>query len=154
MSQSAKIISGGCMQPEKIYGTGEKIILSVEDDHAAYLLLQLGFDEVGGDFRLYRVEDGAHALAFLHHSGPYANAPRPDLVLLNLNLPRVNGFEVLQKIKDDASLRGIPSVVFSSSSLDSDKAKCLALGARAFITKPTELNDFLTVLRNVCDLVA
>jgi sirohydrochlorin ferrochelatase len=51
------------MEPARVYGTGEKVILSVEDDHAAYLLLQLGFDEVGGDFRLYRVEDGAQALA-------------------------------------------------------------------------------------------
>jgi CheY-like chemotaxis protein len=122
-------------------------------NNAAYLLLQLGFDEVGGDFRLYRVEDGAHALDFLHQSGPYVNAPKPDLILLNLNIPRVTGFEVLQVINDDASLRDIPAVVFSSSSMDSDKAKCLALGARGFITKPTDLNDFLEVLRTVCNLV-
>ena len=83
------------MQPAKTYGTGEKVILSVEDDHAAYVLLQLGFNEVGGDFRLYRVEDGAQALDFLQRRGEYATAPKPNLILLNLNLPRVSGFEVL-----------------------------------------------------------
>ena len=74
-------------------------------------------------------------------------------MLLNLNMPRVSGFDVLQAIKDDASLSEIPAVIFSSSALDSDKATCLALGARSFITKPTSLNDFLNVLRNVCELV-
>lgn len=108
---------------------------------------------MGGDFRLYRVQDGAQALDFLRQSGRYVDAPKPDLILLNLNMPRVNGFEVLQAIKDDPSLSDIPSVVFSSSAMDRDKATCLALGARAFITKPTDLNDFLNVLRNVCDLV-
>jgi CheY-like chemotaxis protein len=142
------------MQPAKIYGTGEKVILSVEDDHAAYLLLELGFDEVGGDFRLYRVANGEEALDFLRQSGSYVNAPRPDLVLLNLNMPRMTGVEVLQEIKDDASLHDIRAVVFSSSRLDTDKAKCLALGARSFITKPRDLNEFLKVLRNVCDLVS
>jgi CheY-like chemotaxis protein len=75
------------------------------------------------------------------------------LILLNLNMPRVTGLDVLQAMKNDASLHDIPAVVFSSSALDRDKAKCLALGARGFITKPTDLNEFLKVLRNVCDLV-
>src|SRR5688572_1274272 len=133
MPQSGMITSGGFMQPAKIYGTGEKVILSVEDDHAAYVLLTLGFNEVGGDFRLYRVEDGAKALEFLRHSGPYGNAPKPDLILLNLNMPLVSGFDVLHAMKNDAALRDIPAVVFSSSALDQDKATCLALGARSFI---------------------
>lgn len=141
------------MQPAKTYGTGEKVILSVEDDHAAYVLLQFGFSEVGGDFRLYRVDDGEQALNFLQRSGQYASAPKPDLILLNLNMPRVTGYEVLQAMKDDSALCDIPAVVFSSSQLDRDKATCLALGARAFITKPTDLNEFLKVLRNVCNLV-
>jgi CheY-like chemotaxis protein len=77
--------------------------------------------------------------------------PKPDLVLLNLNMPRVTGFDVLQAIANDAQHT---CGCLSSSSMDSDKAKCLALGARGFITKPTDLNDFLKVLRNVCDLIA
>lgn len=139
------------MQPEKTYGTGEKVVLSVEDDHAAYLLLQLGFEEVCDDLRLYRVEDGQQALSFLRRTDQYATAPKPDLILLDLNMPLVTGLDVLQAMKDDASLHDIPAVVFSSSTLDSDKAKCHALGARGFITKPTDLNEFLKVLRNVCD---
>ena len=141
------------MQPAKTYGTGEKVILSVENDHADFLLLQMGFDEVGGDYRLYRVQDGAEALAFLRRTGPYVNAPKPNLVLLNLNLPRMTGFDVLQAIREDPTIQDVPSVVFSSSRLDRDKVKCLALGARAFVTKPNELDEFLKVLRNVCSLV-
>ena len=140
------------MLTAKTYGTGEKVVLSVEDDHAAYLLLQMGFSEIGGDFRLYRVEDGEQALEFLRRSGPYANAPKPDLILLNLNLPRVNGFQVLEAIKDSPEMSA-PAVVFSSSSMDRDKARCLALGALSFITKPTDLDEFLKVLHSVCGLV-
>src|SRR4051794_15518753 len=141
------------MQPAKICGTGENVILSVEDDHAAYVLLQLGFNEVGGDFRLYRVEDGAQALEFLRRSGDYATAPKPNLILLNLNMPRVTGFDVLEAMKADPELSDVPAVVFSSSRMDRDKAKCLALGARSFVTKPTELDEFLSVLHDVCKLV-
>jgi CheY-like chemotaxis protein len=141
------------MLPAKRYGTGAKVILSVEDDDAAYYLIELGFDDTGGDFRLYRVKDGQQALDFLRHSGLYVNAPKPSLVLLNLNLPRVSGFEVLQAIKDDPAINDIPAVVFSSSKLNRDKAKCLALGARAFVSKPSDLNEYLNVLRNICSLI-
>ena len=92
-------------------------------------------------------------MAFLRRSGSYLNVPTPNLVLLNLNMPRVSGFDVLEAIRDDPTIRDIQCVVFSSSRLDRDKAKCLALGARAFVTKPSELNEFLKVLRNVCSLI-
>jgi len=141
------------MQPAKTYGTGEKVILSVEDDNAAYALLQFGFNEVGGGFRLYRVEDGEQALEFLRRSGDYATAPKPNLILLNLNLPRITGFQVLTAMKADPELADVPAVVFSSSRLDRDKAKCLALGARSFITKPCDLDEFLNVLHDICRLV-
>jgi CheY-like chemotaxis protein len=141
------------MLPSRTYGSGEKVILSVEDDHAAFLLMQIGFGEVGGDFRLYRVEDGEQALQFLRREGQYTKVPKPDLILLNLNMPRVTGLDVLHAIKDDNALNDIPAVVFSSSRLDRDKANCLALGARGFIMKPTDLDEFLAVLRDVCKLV-
>ena len=141
------------MVPSKTYGTGEKVILSVEDDYASYALLEFGFNEVGGNIRLYRVEDGEEALDFLRHSGRYQEAPRPNLVLLNLNLPKMSGFDVLQAMKDDPAIGGIPAVVFTSSRLDEDRAKCLALGAREFLTKPGGLNEFLEMLRDVCSLV-
>ena len=141
------------MKPSRTYGSGEKVILAAEDDEPAYLLLQEGFSEVGGDFRLYRVLDGEQALLFLRCSGPYINVPRPHLILLNLNMPRVNGDEVLRQVGQDPSLRDIPAIVFSSSRLDADKAKCLALGARRYITKPTDFEELLRVLRNVCEIV-
>jgi CheY-like chemotaxis protein len=138
----------------KVFGTGEKVILSVEDDNAAYFLLEMAFGEVGGDYRLYRVLDGDQAIAFLRQSGPYVNVPKPDLVLLNLNMPRLSGFDVLQMIKDDPTLGDISCVVFSSSKLNRDRVRCLALGARAFVTKPSNIDDFLTALRNVCSFAA
>lgn len=141
------------MLPRKIYGGGEKTILSVEDDDAAFLILEIGFDEVGGNFALFRACDGEQALKLLKRDGTYVDAPRPDLVLLNLNLPRVNGFEVLSAIKDDPNLRDIPVIIFSSSRLDHDKARCLALGARSFVTKPSDVDQLILVLRDVCSLV-
>jgi len=141
------------MLPKKTYGTGEKVILSVEDDHAAFLLLEIAFKEVGGDFQLYRVEDGREALDFLRRHGRYLDAPKPNLVLLNLNMPRMNGFEVLEAMNDDPAMNDVPAVVFSSSRMDEDRAKCLALGARSFMTKPRELDEFLRVLHDVCSLV-
>ena len=141
------------MQPVKTYGNGAKVVLSAEDDPEAFRLLQLAFGEVAGDFRLYQVKDGEQALLFLRRSGNYPDAPRPDLVLLNLNMPRVTGYDVLEVMKDDAALRDIPTVVFSSSGLDRDKALCLALGARDFVTKPMGFDEFVDVLRNTCKLV-
>ena len=137
------------MSPNRIYGTGEKVILSVEDENVAYRLLEIGFEEVGGDISLYRVEDGDKALEFLRRRGPYIAVPKPNLMLLNLNLPRVSGFEVLEAMKHDAAISDIPAVVFTSSLLDGDKARCLALGARAFVTKPSAENEFLQMLHDV-----
>ena len=113
----------------------------------------MGFDDVGGDYRLYWVQDGAEALGFIRRTGPYVNAPKPNLVLPNLNLLRMTGFDVLQAISDDPTIEDVPTVVFSSSGLDRHKVKCLALGARAFVTKPNELDEFLNVLRHICSLV-
>lgn len=140
------------MRNPKIYGTGRSVILSVEDDNAAYSLIEIGFEEAGGNYRLYRVEDGAEALAFLRRLGPYEDVPKPNLVLLNLNLPRVTGYEVLQAMNDDPTIENAPCVVFSSSRMDRDKARCMALGARAFVNKPNDLDEFLHVIRDVCSL--
>jgi len=141
------------MSPIRTYGTGERVILSVEDDPGAFSLLELGFDEIGGDFRLYHLNNGEEALDFLRHAGPYLNAPTPDLILLNFNMPRVSGLDVLQAMRDDPTIGDIPTVVFTSSRLNRDRANCLALGAQAFVSKPNNLKEFLDVLREVCSLV-
>jgi CheY-like chemotaxis protein len=139
--------------PNRIYGTGQKVILSVEDESIAYRLLEICFSEVGGDFSLYRVMDGDEALEFLRRHGRYVDAPRPNLILLNLNMPRVSGFEVLEAMKDDPAISDIPAVVFTTSTLDREKARCLALGAKAFVTKPSAFGEFQHVLHDVCSLL-
>ena len=127
-----------------------RIALSVEDDDSIYTLLQVAFLEVANDFELSRASDGEQALAYLRKLHPYRNVPRPDLILLDLNLPRIDGSEVLAAIRRDERLNSIPVVVFTSSSLDSDRAKCLALGAKDFISKPHDLDSFFESVKAAC----
>src|SRR5579875_1786966 len=116
---------------------GERILLYVEDEDAAVFLFETAVKEASLDLQFYRVSDGEQAIAFLGRTGAYKTAPRPGLILLDLNLPRRNGFEVLAEVQRDASLVNIPVVVFTSSSLASDRQKSLALGALVYITKPS-----------------
>jgi CheY-like chemotaxis protein len=95
-------------------------------------------------------EVGDEALAFLNRTGSYRNAPRPDLVLLDLNLPRKGGLEVLSEIQERDGLRNLPVIVFTSSSLATDRKKSLALGAQEYITKPSSFDGFLNAIRSVC----
>jgi CheY-like chemotaxis protein len=131
-----------------------KTVLSIEDDDAVEMLLQIAFRETARDFRVVRVPNGEEGLAFLRRSGRYANAQRPDLVLLNVNMPGISGPEVLRQMKDDESLRDIPTVVFTSSNMDQDRAKCLALGAKDFISKPSSFEGVLQAVRTACAHVA
>lgn len=101
----------------------DKVALSVEDDNGAYGLLEMGFREVGANVKLFRVRDGESALQFLRKTGAYANAPTPNLVLLDVNLPRLSGFGVLEALRDDPTVSHVTFVVFSSSRLDHDRAK-------------------------------
>jgi CheY-like chemotaxis protein len=127
-----------------------RIVLSVEDDDNAYRMLEIAFGELNVDIELHRAADGEEALSKLRRMEPFAEAPRPDLILLNLNLPKKSGMEVLAAIRSDESLKEIPTVVFSSSALDSDRAKCLALGARDYITKPLSFDGLLQVVKKAC----
>jgi two-component system response regulator len=128
----------------------QKIVLLVEDDDAAAFLVQLAFRENEPGFKVLRVCDGREALDFLKGRGGHAEAPRPDLMLLNLQMPRSTGFEVLSAVKKDASLRNIPAVVFTSSKLNSDRARCMALGAAAYITKPDTFDDMVAAVKSAC----
>jgi CheY-like chemotaxis protein len=119
-----------------------KLVLSVEDDDAAYFLISSAFQDLGRPFELKRVEDGDAALEFLNRKGRYRDAPRPSLVLLDMNLPKLTGPEVLARMQASDELREIPVVVFSSSKLEAERAKCLALGAKDFITKPGSYDAF------------
>jgi CheY-like chemotaxis protein len=100
---------------------------------------------------MYVVGDGVEAMAFLHQQGPYADAPRPGLVLLDLNLPRKDGREVLAEMKEDEHLKRIPVVVLTSSKDEEDILKSYDLHANCFITKPIDLGQFLKVVQSIED---
>lgn len=98
---------------------------------------------------LHVAEDGVEAMAFLRREGNYADAPRPDVILLDLNLPRKDGREVLAEIKADESLRRIPIVVMTTSSAEQDILRTYDLHANCYITKPVDLDQFIEVVRSI-----
>jgi two-component system, chemotaxis family, response regulator Rcp1 len=131
------------------------VLLYVEDDEATAHLLEAALNEAETKIQLYRVSDGEEALAFLNKSrAPYQAAPRPHLVLLDLNLPKRNGFEVLGEMRGSNTLSGIPVVVFTSSSAVSDRKKSLALGAKEYLTKPFDFDGFLETVKSISTLLS
>jgi CheY-like chemotaxis protein len=128
-------------------------ILVVEDDPGDQLLIQEAFAEHGPSPapELVVVEDGRQALDFLYRRPPYADAPRPDLVLLDLNLPKYDGRAVLRQVKSDtnANLRSIPVIIFSTSAQAEDIAGTYQLHANAYITKPMDLDDFTATVKHI-----
>jgi chemotaxis family two-component system response regulator Rcp1 len=99
--------------------------------------------------QLSAVEDGVQAMQFLRRQGPYANAPRPDLILLDLNLPRKDGREVLAELKSDANLKAIPVVVLSTSGSEQDVVGAYQLNANCYIVKPVDFKQFLEVVKTI-----
>jgi chemotaxis family two-component system response regulator Rcp1 len=97
----------------------------------------------------HTVEDGVEAMAFLRRQGRYAEAPRPDLILLDLNLPKMNGREVLAEIKEDPELRRIPVVILTVSKAEQDIIKSYNLHANCYINKPVDLDQFLEVVKSI-----
>ncbi len=126
-------------------------ILLVEDDPADVLLTQEAL--LGSKIRnnLHVVDDGVEALAFLRREGTYRDVPRPDLILLDLNMPRKDGREVLADIKEDPGLKAIPVAVLTTSSQDEDILKSYELHANCYITKPVGLEQFATVVQSLDD---
>jgi CheY-like chemotaxis protein len=124
-------------------------ILLVEDDPGDVLLTKEAFSYHKVRNALSVVNDGEQALAFLRKEGPYADAPRPDLILLDLNLPRVDGFEVLREVKDDPELRVIPVVILTTSEAEQDILRGYNLHANAYITKPVDFDQFTRVVRQI-----
>ncbi len=96
---------------------------------------------------LHHVEDGVEALAFLYRQGKYADAPRPDLILLDLNLPKKDGREVLAQIKGDPCLKLIPVIILTTSAAEQDILKTYELNGNCYITKPMALDQFITVIK-------
>ena len=98
---------------------------------------------------LHIVGDGEHAMAFLHQEGEYAGMPRPDLILLDLNLPRKDGREVLAELNDDPELHLIPVIVLTTSAAEQDVLRSYDLKAACYITKPIDLDEFISVVRSI-----
>lgn len=126
-------------------------ILIVEDDPGDQMLIQEAFADHGVEPapRLFLVDDGKEALDFLYRRGPHAGAPRPDLVLLDLNLPGFDGRTVLEQVKSDDDLRAIPVVVFTTSARVDDITGTYLLRANAYVTKPVDFDDFTSVVRHI-----
>jgi CheY-like chemotaxis protein len=124
-------------------------VLLVEDDPADVVLIQEAFENNALRNTLHVAEDGVEAMAYLRAEGRHAGAPRPDLILLDLNLPRKDGREVLSEIKADARLRSIPVVVLTTSEAEDDIARSYDLHANAYVAKPVDFGDFEEVVRRI-----
>ena len=124
-------------------------ILLVEDSPADVRLTQEALREGGLEHDLHVARDGDEALAFLRREDHHADAPRPDLILLDLNLPGKDGREVLADVKNDPDLRRVPVVVLTTSKAEEDVVRTYDLHANCFITKPVGLENFVDVLRQV-----
>jgi CheY-like chemotaxis protein len=124
-------------------------VLLVEDDPGDVLMTREAFEDNKVANNLYVVNDGVTAMEFLRKEGQYSDAPTPDLVLLDLNLPRMDGREVLQALKKDESLRRIPVVVLTTSEAEEDVLRSYSLHANAYVTKPVDFARFIEVVRQI-----
>jgi CheY-like chemotaxis protein len=124
-------------------------VLLVEDDPGDVLKTKEAFEDYKLKNHLHVVNDGAEAMEFLRRRGDYVDAPRPDLVLLDLNLPRMDGREVLQAIKSDPELSSIPVVVLTTSEAEEDVLRSYSLHANAYVTKPVDFERFIQVVRQI-----
>lgn len=126
-------------------------ILLVEDNEGDVGLIEEVFEDGRINNNLHVAEDGEEAMEFLFQEGQYADAPRPDLILLDLNLPKKDGREVLKEIKEQDSLKLIPVVVLTTSKSEEDILKSYDLHANSYITKPVDFNQFMKVVKSIED---
>jgi len=124
-------------------------ILLVEDNLGDMRLTQEALKEGKVYNNLHWAKDGVEAIEFLNRRGKYESAPRPDIILLDLNLPRKDGREVLEEIKSDEKLKQIPVVVLTTSKAEEDVARSYALHANCYVTKPVDLEKFIVVVQSI-----
>ncbi len=124
-------------------------VLLVEDDPGDILMTREAFQHHKIQNKLHVVTDGEQALQFLRQAGEYANVPRPGLVLLDLNLPRRSGHEVLAELKADPQLRVIPVVILTTSQAEEDILRSYSLHANAYVSKPVDFERFMDVIRQI-----
>ena len=134
------------------HGTSEPVdVLLVEDDPGDVLITREAFEQYGSRNQLHVVSDGEQAIQFLHRAGGFSAAPRPGLILLDLNLPRRNGLEVLAEVKSDSELLLIPVVVLTTSGAREDILRSYSLHANAYIAKPIDFDHFIDAIRQIDD---
>jgi two-component system, chemotaxis family, response regulator Rcp1 len=126
-------------------------VLLVEDSPGDVRLTQEAFRTVNETINLHVASDGVEAMAFLNREGANVHAPRPDFILLDLNLPKMDGREVLAKIKADEGFRSIPTVILTTSEAESDIVSSYRLQANAYLSKPVQLEAFESVVRSIND---
>jgi CheY-like chemotaxis protein len=124
-------------------------VLLVEDDEGDVLMTREAFEHFKVRNPLHVVSDGEQALQFLRQTGPFAAAPRPGLILLDVNLPRRSGLEVLAELKQDPELLLIPVVMLTTSKAEEDILRSYSLHANAFVTKPVDFEQFIDVIRQI-----
>lgn len=124
-------------------------VLLVEDSPGDVRLTQEAFRDANNSVRLHVAFDGVEAMAFLRQEGVYLDAPRPALILLDLNLPKMDGREVLALIKNDVSLKKIPTVILTTSEAEADIVKSYQLQANCYLIKPAELLEFESLVRSI-----
>ena len=126
-------------------------VLLVEDSPGDVRLTQEAFRDANQSVLLHVAADGVEAMAFLRREGAHAQAPRPDLILLDLNLPKMDGREVLAHIKEDDNLKTIPTVILTTSDAESDIVKSYELQANCYLTKPVQLDAFEGLVKSIND---
>lgn len=126
-------------------------VLLVEDSVGDVRLTQEAFREANTSIRLHVASDGVEAMAFLRREGPHAHAPRPDLILLDLNLPKMDGRAVLAQVKGDDSLKTIPTVILTTSDSEADIVKSYQLRANCYLSKPAQLEAFDNLVKSIND---
>jgi two-component system, chemotaxis family, response regulator Rcp1 len=128
-----------------------KRLLLVEDSPGDVRLTQEAFRDANGGIKLHVACDGVEAMHFLRREGPHVRAPRPDLILLDLNLPRMDGRQVLAHIKEDENLRMIPTVILTTSDAEMDIVKSYELQANCYLCKPVQLEAFESLVKIIHD---
>jgi chemotaxis family two-component system response regulator Rcp1 len=124
-------------------------VLLVEDSPGDVRLTKEAFRDANRSIRLHVASDGVEAMAFLRHEGIHVHSPRPDLILLDLNLPKMDGREVLARIKTDSQLKTIPTIILTTSDAEADVLKSYQLQANCYLSKPVQLDEFESLVKSI-----
>ena len=135
----------------KLADTRPAEILLADDNDNDVELMRQGLKRSQVPVNLRRAKDGEECLAFLRKEGAYADAPTPDLILLDLNMPKIDGREVLVELASDEALRSLPVVILSTSTRPDEVRKMYALGCRSYVAKPVDFEEFLKVVRSLAE---